>query len=225
MNCAKRSKCESSHGSRSNRAVSIAARASTSSGEWPLPLHRRISRRALLHGGRLRRRDVRGQRLDRHRLERALVRGAENDGGRDSRAVGVEPPRGAHAPAVARLQAREAPFRAWCREVVSRPAAELEKLLGHHGTHRVTAEILRARSSSSRHGRTRSRVGRARQELAADDVAVGIANARPHSARRARIVPQQRRGLGCPRGSGRRRDPGARLPDREAADDARHLSR
>ena len=45
------------------------------------------------------------ERVDRHDLERPLVRGAEHHGGGDARTVGLEPARGADAPAVTRHEA------------------------------------------------------------------------------------------------------------------------
>ena len=71
---------------------------------------------------------ARGQRLDRHELERPLVRRAEYDVRRPTRLVRLEPTRRAEAPAVARLQTGEAPLGTRRREVVADRAAELEEL-------------------------------------------------------------------------------------------------
>src|SRR5688572_15842576 len=89
--------------------------------------------------------------------------------------VRLEPARCAQAPAVAGLEAFEAPLRAGRREVVPGLAAELEELLGHHRADRVAALVLRPRPATAVAVEARHRLERAGQQLAADDVEVGLA--------------------------------------------------
>src|SRR6478609_6187279 len=125
----------------------MTSRASTSEGRvaiYPTSAFRPVGFTiGIQASGGVTRRDVRHQGIDRHDLERALVGGAEHDGCGDARTVGLEPARGANAPAVAGLETGEAPLGTRRREVVAGKLAEVEELLGHHGAHRVASEVLR----------------------------------------------------------------------------------
>ncbi len=117
---------------------------------------------------------MRDQRVDRDYLECALVCGTENDRRCDAGLMGFEPARGADAPAIATLETGESPFRSRGREVVPGLAAEREELLGHHGAHRVTAEILGAGRAAPVPEEAGDGIARARQQGAADNVAIWV---------------------------------------------------
>ena len=85
---------------------------------------------------------VLAQRLERHDLQRALVRRGEHDVRRGAVLVGAQPVDRRDAPAVAGHEAREAVQRHRRREVVADAALVVEELLGHDRADRVAAEIL-----------------------------------------------------------------------------------
>ena len=137
-------------------------------------MHRRFGRRALPCRAIAPRR--RGRSMPRSaRSPGTLVRRADHDGGCDAGAVRLEPPRRAYAPLVSRLEPVESPLGPRCREVVARPAAEGQELLRHHRADRVTPDVVTAGGAAAVPEESGHGIGRARLQLAADDVAIGVA--------------------------------------------------
>src|SRR5690606_37941753 len=89
------------------------------------------------------------QEIERHDLERALVRAFQDHARRHAVLVRLEPTGGAKAPAVARLQARETVLGHRRREVVAAEARELEELPRDPDADRMRAEILVARVAAA----------------------------------------------------------------------------
>src|SRR5690349_754853 len=114
------------------------------------------------------------QDLDRHHVEGTGMGGAENDLRGAAGLVGLEPARRAQAPAIACIQAGEAPVGTRGREVVADALREVEKLRSQDDANRVAAEILGAGGAAAVPVEARHWVGRARKQLASDDVDVGL---------------------------------------------------
>jgi len=105
--------------------------------------------------------EIRGQpahEIERHNLERALVRRAQVDARRHTGLVSFLPARGAQAPAVAGLQARETELGSRRREIVAAEARELEKFLRDLDADRVRAQIVVARVAAAVAEESRHRV-------------------------------------------------------------------
>ena len=112
------------------------------------------------------------ERLERHELERALVRRRQHDVGRDAVLVGAPPVERGHAPAVAGHQPREAVLRHRRRQVVADAALVLEELRRHDRADRVAADVLDAAAAATVPVEAGDRIAAAGLELAAEDVAL-----------------------------------------------------
>src|SRR5437763_741652 len=85
------------------------------------------------------------QRLEITHLERALMRGGEDDERRAARVERLPPARGAQAPSIAGLEAWEAVFGQRRGQVVAAALREGEELGGHDGADRVRTCVFGAR--------------------------------------------------------------------------------
>jgi len=83
----------------------------------------------------------------------------------------LEPPQGAQAPAVARHESREAPFRPRRHQVVAGRDGEVEELPRHHGADGVAAAVAGDRLAATVAEEPGERIGRAGFEDPAEDVA------------------------------------------------------
>ena len=132
----------------------------------------------------------RGQRDD---AQHRLVGRGEHDRRRDPLGVGARPVGGRDAPAVAGDQAREAVRRHRRRQVVADGALVLEELGGDDRADGVAAQVLRAGAAAPVAVEAGHRVGAARLELAAEDVAFAHAPAWPNRALAATGSPEDSR--------------------------------
>src|SRR3954452_15035165 len=144
------------------------------------------------------------QRLERYDVERALVRRGEDDVGRRAVAVGSQPVDRGHAPAVARLEAGEAVRGHGRAQVVADLALVLQELRRDDRAEGVAAAVVGPRAAAAVAVEARERVGSARLELAAEDVA----GDRAHGPR---TVPLGSEGMAVPR---------LRVPSQSHADHA-----
>jgi len=76
-----------------------------------------------------------------HELQRLTMGGLETHFGRATGFERLLPARGAQAPSVTRLEAREAEFRPWGRQVVTPRQREFEEVRGHERTDGVGADV------------------------------------------------------------------------------------
>ena len=100
--------------------------------------------------------------------------GGEDHGRGAAGVVGLEPARGAHAPAVAGLEARKSRLRARRRQIVSGLATEREELRVDDRADRVAAQVLGPRRAAAVAEEAGQRPARAFEQRAADDVPVRI---------------------------------------------------
>ena len=115
---------------------------------------------------------VLAQRVERHDLQRPLVRGGEHHPGCGAVVVGPQPVRRRHAPAVPRHQPGELVLRHGGGQVVADPALMLEELGGHHRADRVTPPVLGPGAAAAVPVEPGDRVSAARFQLPTQHIAI-----------------------------------------------------
>jgi len=114
------------------------------------------------------------QGLQRHDLQRALMRRGEHDRRRHPVGVGLQPARRDDTPAVAGNQAREVVERQGGLQVVADAALVLEELGGHDRADCVTTEVLRTGAATAVAVEPGDRIRAAWLEVAAEDIAIAL---------------------------------------------------
>src|SRR5215207_4845437 len=120
-------------------------------------------------------RDVHGvlvKRCHRHDLQRRLVGGGKYDRRSHAVVVGPGPVCRGHAPAVARHQSGEAVLRPRRRQVVADAALVVQELGRDHRADGVTSKVLRAGAAAAITIEPGHRVGAARLQVGAEDIAL-----------------------------------------------------
>jgi hypothetical protein len=132
------------------------------------------------------------EQIERHDIERPLVRGGEDDESGDALFVRAQPGVGRHAPAVPGLEAGKVVLGRRRAQVIPDAPLILEKFSGHDGADRVTPQVTGAGTAAAVAVEAGERVGAARLERAAEHIAL----------HRESIVARIGRGERRPRSSG-----------------------
>jgi hypothetical protein len=110
--------------------------------------------------------------VERHGLERPLMRGGEDDERGDARLVGAQPRVRSHAPAVARLESGKAVVGRRGAQIVADALLILEEFLADDGANRVAPEVGRPGAAAAVAVEARERIGAADGKRATEHVAL-----------------------------------------------------